>query len=90
MKKILYVFALLLACASVHAAGYDEARRDAVLKEITGARMPSETVSLLKFGAMGDGRKDCLPAFRKAMAQSKKKGGLHIVVPMPTICTTCR
>ncbi len=86
MKKILYVFALLLACASVHAAGYDEARRDAVLKEITGARMPSETVSLLKFGAMGDGRKDCLPAFRKAMAQSKKKGGLHIVVPAGTYC----
>ena len=46
--------------------------------------MPEAKVSLLDFGAKGDGKKDCLPAFKKALQQSNKKRGLRIVVPSGT------
>ena len=75
---------LLLFCMAVSAGGYDTAKRDSILSVITGAHMPKKKVSILKYGAKGDGKKDCLPAFKKAMAQSKKNGGLHIVVPAGT------
>ena len=75
---------LLLFCMAVSAGGYDTAKRDSILSVITGAHMPKKKVNILKYGAKGDGKKDCLPAFKKAMAQSKKNGGLHIVVPAGT------
>ncbi len=91
MKRILTIAILL--CTTLFAAqkadaagsnGYDTASRDAILKEITGAKIPQAKASILKFGAKGDGKKDCRPAFAKAMAASKKKGGLHILVPVGT------
>lgn len=57
------------------------AKRDAILKDITGAAMPDNSVSILKFGAKGDGRHDCKKAFDKAMAFARKKGGTKITVP---------
>ena len=75
---------LLLFCMAVSAGGYDTAKRDSILSVIKGAHMPKKKVNILKYGAKGDGKKDCLPAFKKAMAQSKKNGGLHIVVPAGT------
>ncbi len=91
MKRTLTLATLLcfalFAAQTVKAAGdngYDTARRDSILKLITGAKTPQTKSSILKFGAKGDGKKDCLPAFKKAMAASKKKGGLHIVVPAGT------
>lgn len=57
------------------------AKRDAILKDITGAAMPDNSVSILKFGAKGDGRHDCKKAFDKAMAFARKKGGAKITVP---------
>ncbi len=84
MKKTLLLLALLVWCMGIGAAGYDTAKRDEILKGVTGAKIPTATKSILKFGAKGDGKKDCLPAFRKAMAQSKKNGGLRIVVPAGT------
>ena len=85
MQRIFYLIVfMLLSCIGAFAEGYDTARRDSILSCISGAEMPKAKVSILKFGAKGDGRKDCLPAFRKAMAQSRKKGGLHIVVPKGT------
>lgn len=66
------------------AEGYNTERRDSILNVISGAKIPAKKASILKFGAKGDGKKDCLPAFKKAMAASKKQGGLHIVVPAGT------
>ena len=57
------------------------AKRDAILKQITGAQIPQYEMSILKMGAKGDGVKDCKPAFDKAMKIAKKKGGAHIIVP---------
>lgn len=81
MKKVLLILAFATLSVAVKAMGYDVAKRDSILKNITGAKVPETKVSLLGFGAKGDSKKDCLPAFKKAMALSKKKGGLHIVVP---------
>ena len=58
--------------------------RDAILSQITGAQHAEGqlTKSILTFGAKGDGKKDCKPAFDKAMrAAAKTKGGMHLVVP---------
>ena len=85
MKNRIFI-ALLAAivCLTAQAKGYDTARRDSILANITGAKLPKEKANILKFGAKGDGKKDCLPAFRKALAQSRKRGGLHIIVPAGT------
>ncbi len=68
--------------------------RDSILSHITGAGIyniaksadnnVSSSIakeSILKFGAKGDGIKDCRPAFEKAMRRADRLGSLHIVVP---------
>lgn len=84
MKKVLLLFVFAMLSIAMNAMNYDVAKRDSILKTITGAKMPEAKVSLLDFGAKGDGKKDCLSAFKKALQQSKKKGGLRIVVPSGT------
>lgn len=75
MKKYIAIIALLCVGISVFASGFDEAKRDSILRHISGAKIPTRTVNILKFGAKGDGKKDCLPAFRKALKQSAQRGG---------------
>lgn len=84
MKKVLLLFVFAMVSIAMNAMNYDVAKRDSILKNITGAKMPEAKVSLLDFGAKGDGKKNCLSAFKKALQQSKKKGGLRIVVPSGT------
>lgn len=84
MKKSFVLFMLAMTSICAMAGGFDTARRDAILKEISGARIPERQQLITHFGAKGDGRKDCLPAFRKAIAKSKKLGGLRIIVPAGT------
>ncbi|WP_337943361.1 glycoside hydrolase family 28 protein [Prevotella sp.] len=84
MKKYIAIIALLCVSISVFASGFDEAKRDSILRHISGAKIPTRTVNILKLGAKGDGKKDCLPAFRKALKQSAQRGGLRIIVPAGT------
>jgi len=91
MKKISAVLLLLFlflgtgeALSRAQCGMTDEgrvAKRDSVLRLITGARQPGYTVDITRFGAKGDGKKDCKPAFDKAMKMAEKKGGARIVVP---------
>lgn len=91
MKKISAVLLLLFlflgageALSRAQCGMTDEgrvAKRDSVLRLITGARQPGYTVDITRFGAKGDGKKDCKPAFDKAMKMAGKKGGVRIVVP---------
>ena len=60
------------------------ARRDSILKLITGATMPEDSLLLTDFGACGDGTKDCLPAFRRALRTAEKRGGARIIIPAGT------
>lgn len=57
------------------------AKRDAILAQITGAVRPQKQLSIISFGAKGDGKKDCKPAFDKAMKRAVRLGGAHIIVP---------
>lgn len=84
MKKLLFILAMALVSIGLNAMEYETGKRDSILSNITGAKIPSTEVNLLNLGAKGDGKKDCLPAFKKAMTLSKKKGGLHIIVPAGT------
>lgn len=56
------------------------ARRDSILTQITGARMPGDSLLLTDFGAKGDGIKDCKRAFDRAMKAAARKGGARIIV----------
>lgn len=71
----------ILSVSSVFSADRYSQTRDSLLNLITGASVPSNKVEITKFGARGDGKKDCKPAFDKAMKQAARKGGAHIVVP---------
>ncbi|MCM1164331.1 MAG: glycoside hydrolase family 28 protein [Muribaculaceae bacterium] len=62
---------------------YDELREN-ILTNIHGAVIPPSEYNVVKFGAKGDGAKDCLPAFRKAFAKIAKTGGGKLVVPAGT------
>lgn len=72
---------------SINTMAFDQetqTRHDSILSCITGASMPQTQPvrNITSFGAKGDGRKDCKPAFDKAMrSASKSSKGLHIVVP---------
>lgn len=61
-----------------------DALRDSILANIHGATIPSNELDILRFGAKGDGVRDCLPAFRKAIAKAAKSGGARITVPAGT------
>lgn len=84
MKRQFVLFTLVWISVCMFAVDYDTSKRDSILQNISGAKISTKTVSILKFGAKGDGKKDCLPAFKKAMEMSKKKGGLCIEVPAGT------
>jgi len=70
----------LICCNGISAGEYNSILRDSILRQIEGAKIPETTVSILKFGAKGDGLKDCKPAFDKAMKKASRSP-LHIIVP---------
>ncbi len=61
---------------------YDKDLRDSILANITGASSThAKKVSVLKYGAKGDGVSDCRDAFTKAMKGADEMGGVNIMVP---------
>lgn len=87
MKKNLFTLIVCLALCAIHAHAYTaekEALRDSILSIITGAanNVGQKTLLITRMGAKGDGKTDCLPAFKRAMKKAKSTpGGLHIIVP---------
>lgn len=87
---LLLLFTFVFGVGNVRSAalpGFEDertSRRDSILKVITGAVMPEYTIDVTRMGAKGDGKKDCKPAFDKAMKLAGKKGGARIVVPKGT------
>lgn len=62
-----------------------QTNKDAIVKAIESRislpSIPNDTISVTKFGAKGDGEKNCKPAFDKAMKACVKQQGGTIVVP---------
>ena len=87
LKQLTLTALLLMLGMATQTSAYDrdvQLRHDSILSNITGA--PSyagqPTKLITAFGAKGDGKKDCKPAFDKAMkAAAKSKDGLHVIVP---------
>ena len=87
MKQLFLLLTFLLASSLYAYTPEQQAMHDAILAQIAGAQFADNqpTRSLLSFGAKGDGKKDCKPAFDKAMkAAAKSKTGMHLVVPAGT------
>ena len=90
MKNLIIALVAILFSVSVSATGvesFDTRRmllRDSILGNIHGATIPEMTVDIMNFGAKPDGVKDCLPAFKKAMAKIAKARGGRINVPAGT------
>ena len=82
-KRLKLAIILLIAMLPYMACANDSiriAKRDSILSEITGAQMPQKSLKILSFGAKGDGKKDCKPAFDKAMKRASQMGGARIIV----------
>lgn len=83
-KRLKLAIILLIAMLPYMTCANDSiriAKRDSILSEITGAQMPQKSLKILSFGAKGDGKKDCKPAFDKAMKRASQMGGARIIVP---------
>ena len=86
MRKIISTVLLALSIigmsvAPVHAIEYDTQLRDSIVNRISGATISEKIIQIKHFGAVVDGKKDCCPAFAKAIKQAVSKGGARIVVP---------
>ena len=86
---LLYIVALaFVSCTNTYKKASRTEKRDQILKSIVPPKIPTDTLSILSFGAVGDSITDCKPAFDKAMKACKKiKGtlkGTRIVVPAGT------
>ena len=86
MKKFILIPLILMhLCAS---ASDSQTLRDSILSVISGAYSQRHAVSsqrkavITSFGAKGDGKTNCKPAFDKAIRKARSyMQGLHIVVP---------
>ena len=84
MKKIIFCLSLLaLGLVPLQAGEYGTLYKElpVALAEPVLPSIPSLTVMLTDFGAVGDGVTDCTAAFEKAVASLAKQGGGHLVVP---------
>jgi polygalacturonase len=57
------------------------AQAASILARISPPRFPDREFDVTKFGAAGDGAKDCTAAFRDAIAACQAAGGGRVVVP---------
>lgn len=84
-RRRLFTIAITVLLCSILQANTIEneriAKRDSILKQITGAVISEKVLNITSFGAKGNGIKDCKPAFDKAMKRAKHIGGARIVIP---------
>lgn len=83
MKRILTLCALALAALTASAQNYDHLYNNLPIEltQPTAPQIPSLTLNVTDFGAVGDGLTLNTEAFAKAIAALDKQGGGHLVVP---------
>lgn len=86
-RSILAIFVLMgviliaqSSCAqSAQQSGWNQL--PALLKKIVPPVFPHRDFSILKYGAKANGKSDCLPAIKKAIAACHHAGGGNVIVP---------
>jgi len=58
-----------------------------ILKRIKAPVFPKRDFAVTRYGAVGDGKKNCTAAFAKAIAECNKAGGGRVVVPAGNFLT---
>lgn len=72
----------LMALVAVAANAFDfQSLRDSIARNITGASIRADTVSVTRYGARGDGVSDCRRAIEKAIGKVAARGGGVVFVP---------
>lgn len=88
MKKFVILLFISMYCISWTRSrqtepGADE-KRDQILKNIVPPKISKNILLITRFGAVGNAKTNCKPAFDKAIKAAKEKKGGKIVVPPGT------
>lgn len=90
IKNLFAIFVLmgvLFATQLTFAQGNQQSgweRLPELLVKIVPPKFPNRYFSILKYGAETNGKSDCLPAIKKAIAACSQAGGGNVVVPAGT------
>lgn len=78
---VLFFLCLISSTKAQNPVLFNSVKRDSILQLIKQTAISKNILNITSFGARGDGKSDCKPAFDKAILVAKKKGGAKIVVP---------
>ncbi len=85
IKKIervtILIFAMVTIVSVVVAQDVTWSTKENILKQIIPPTFPSKNFDVTKYGAVGNGKKDCSKAFAKAIEACSKAGGGRVIVP---------
>ena len=83
LRRLGMAVLLMVAAMTMYAEDYGKYYQQlpVAVKQAEVAQIPSKTVALTDFGAVGDGRTLCTDAFKKAISTLKNQGGGRLVVP---------
>ncbi|HOV98095.1 MAG TPA: glycoside hydrolase family 28 protein [Bacteroidota bacterium] len=85
IKKInrvtIMIFAVVTIGSIVVAQDINWSTKETILKQIIPPTFPSKDFDVTKYGAVGNGKKDCSKAFAKAIEACSKAGGGRVIVP---------
>ncbi|WP_207534745.1 glycoside hydrolase family 28 protein [Desertivirga arenae] len=88
MKKLFILLIISINCiswtSSVSTEPSANEKRDQILKNIIPPKISKNVFTITKFGAVGDSKTDCKPAFDKAIKVIRAKKGGKILVPPGT------
>ncbi len=79
LSVILFFFSLSVIAADKNKDGWENAGN--IVKSIVVPSFPDRECNITAFGAVGDGKTDCLPAIKKAIDKCNLEGGGSVVIP---------
>ncbi len=83
-SQYLVLFLMLAFSVNVNAGGKESGgwkNAEKIVKNIVVPEFPNRNYNIKKYGAVGNGTTDCLPALKKAIDQCNVEGGGNVVIP---------
>lgn len=81
MNKLFTALLIAILCPALSRADDYIQLRDSILNIVTGAAGSSDTIDITRFGARGDGIRDCRKAIEKAVTRAARRGGVVNIPP---------